>query len=259
MRIAERGSPGPVEGHSADPDGHQIQPIADAEGTARDVQSPSDVQAIPSPASPEIATESAERGIALAVNAGLADHRGIGAEESEDAQGTADRPPCDGEARDALESGGEEIAAALADAVANARAPDAADQQGDLTQPEQGPTSTPARRAAEPPKEVESARARSGRRAHLRRGVQRHVDEDRQAPAPAARSPQYPPTLDRDPRMGPSLPIPPPLTRARRHSKDDVAVAPQTRRTGAARGRAMRRIRVGRGSSHRKRRGSGRG
>ncbi|CAI5486626.1 unnamed protein product [Closterium sp. Naga37s-1] len=113
---------------------------------------------------PEIAEESA--------NAGLPDYEGIDDEGIEDAWGDADRPPRVGEVRDAQEKGGEEIAAAEADAAASVRAPDAADQQGGLTQRAREPTSTPARWAARQAEEEESAHARSGGRAHLRRGAQ---------------------------------------------------------------------------------------
>ncbi|CAI5477837.1 unnamed protein product [Closterium sp. Yama58-4] len=69
--------------HCADPVGPQSQRNAVAEGTARDAQYPTDAQGTPSPASPEIDTERAERGIALAVNAGLPDLGGSVGEESE--------------------------------------------------------------------------------------------------------------------------------------------------------------------------------
>ncbi|CAI5524591.1 unnamed protein product [Closterium sp. Naga37s-1] len=177
-----------VLNHSADLGGRQNQPSADAAGIVRDAQIPSDAQAIPCPALPEIAAESAERGIALAVTAGLLDHGGMGAEESGDAQGTADRPPCVDEGHDAQEKGGEERAAKEVDVEASARAPDAANRQGGSTQHARGPTNTPARWAARQAEEEELAHARSGGRARLRRGAQRHADETRQAQAPAARA-----------------------------------------------------------------------
>ncbi|CAI5491083.1 unnamed protein product [Closterium sp. Naga37s-1] len=235
------------------------QQIADAAETARGVQSPSDGQATPCPASPEIAAESAERGIVLVVSNGLPDLNGTGAKESDDAQGTADHPLRAGELRDAQESGAEGIAAAEADAAASARAPVAADQQGGLTQLEQAPTSTLARMAARRAEEEESARSQSGGRAHLRRGAQRNTGEDQQAPSQAPHYPQSPLALDCDPLMGSSLPIPPPPTPACRQSKDDVVVAPQTRRIGAAGGRGTWGIRVGRSNGRRARRGNGRG
>ncbi|CAI6007683.1 unnamed protein product [Closterium sp. NIES-65] len=165
--------------HSAGPFGLRNQPSADAGGTARGDPNPSDAQATPSPASPEIAAESVARGIALGVSASLSDHEGIGGEESDGPRGTDDRQLRPGDHRDTLENGGEEIAAAAADVAANARAPDAADQWAGSRQPEQEPTSTPARGAGEPVEEEEIARARSGGRAHLRRGAQRHADDER--------------------------------------------------------------------------------
>ncbi|CAI5971231.1 unnamed protein product [Closterium sp. NIES-64] len=233
-------------------------PSADAAGIVRGAQIPSDAQAIPCPASPEIVAESAERGIALAVTAGLLDHGGTGAEESGDAQGTADRPPCADEGRDAQEKGGEERAAEEADAEASARAPDAADRQGGSTQHARGPTNIPARWAAQQAEEEELAHAQSGVRARLRRGAQRYADEARQAQAPAARSPQNPPAPDLVPQMGPSPPTMPRPTPARRQSEDEADAAPETGRAGAAGGRATRGIRVGRGSGRRGRRGNGR-
>ncbi|CAI5951539.1 unnamed protein product [Closterium sp. NIES-64] len=237
--------------HFADPDGHQTLPSADAGGTARGAQNPSDAQATPSPASAEIAAKSAARGIALAVSAGLPDLGGIGGEESEDSLETADRQPHGGELRDALGSDGKDIAAAVADAVVNARAPDEADLQGGWTQPEKGPTNTPARGAEGGPEEEDTARARNGERAHLRRGVRRDADETWQVPAPAARSPLYPLAQDHDPGLGPLRPIPPPPTPAHRQRGGGVAAAPIARHLGVARERETRGFRVGQGSSHR--------
>ncbi|CAI5986330.1 unnamed protein product [Closterium sp. NIES-65] len=178
MRTAECGSPGPAErcitGPSP-PARADTRASADAAGIVRGAQIPSDALAIPCPASPEIAAESAERGIALAVTAGLLDHGGAGVEESGDAQGTADRPLCTDEGRDAQEKGGEERAAEEADAEASARAPDAADRQGGSTQHARGPTNIPARWAAQQAEEEELAHAQSGVRARLRRGAQRYA------------------------------------------------------------------------------------
>ncbi|CAI5958338.1 unnamed protein product [Closterium sp. NIES-64] len=157
--------------HSAGPDGLRNQPNADAEGTARDDPNPSDAQVTPSPASREIAAESVARGIALGVGAGLPDHEEMGGEVNEDAQGTADRPPCAVEFRDAQEKVGEERAAAEADAEASARAPAAAVCQGGSMQRVQGPTNTPARWGAQQADGEELAPARSGGRARLRRGA----------------------------------------------------------------------------------------
>ncbi|CAI5498686.1 unnamed protein product [Closterium sp. Naga37s-1] len=176
--------------HSAGPADLRNQPSADAEGTAHDGPNPSDIQATPSPASPEIAAESVAREIVLGVSAGLPDQEEMGGEESEDAQGTADRPPCAEEVRDAQEMGGEERAAEEADAEASARAPAAADRPGGSTQHVQGPTNTPARWGARQADGEELALARSGGQARLRRGAQGHADEARQAQAPAARSPR---------------------------------------------------------------------
>ncbi|CAI5469936.1 unnamed protein product [Closterium sp. Yama58-4] len=131
---------------SAGPAGLQIQPNADAEGIARNDPCPTDAQATPSPASPVIAAESVARGIALGVSAGLPDHEEMDGVENEDAQGTADRPPCADEVRVAQEKAGEERAAEEPDAEASARAPAAAVRLGGSTQHVQGPTNTPARR-----------------------------------------------------------------------------------------------------------------
>ncbi|CAI7805238.1 unnamed protein product, partial [Closterium sp. NIES-53] len=235
---------------------------ADVAGTARGEQNPSGAQEIPSPASPKITAESVARGIALAANAYFDpraqqdDAEESGAGGSDGALEIAGRPLRYEEDRAPQENGDGEIAAAEADAAGNVRAPDPAGQRGGLTRPEQGPTSTPARWAAGLPEEEERARAQSGERAHLRRGARGHMDEDRQAPAPAVRSPLYPPVQDRDPRSDPLRPIPLPPTPALRQRSSDVAADPPTRRAGAARGRETRGIRVGRGSN---RRGQGRG
>ncbi|CAI5947001.1 unnamed protein product [Closterium sp. NIES-65] len=132
--------------HSAGLAGRPNLPIEDAGGSARDAPNPSDVQATPSPSSPEIAAETVARGIALGVSAGLPDHEETGGEENEDAQGIADRPHPADEPRDAQETGAEERAAAEADAEASARAPAVADRPGGSTQHAQGPTNTPASR-----------------------------------------------------------------------------------------------------------------
>ncbi|CAI5977198.1 unnamed protein product, partial [Closterium sp. NIES-65] len=129
---------------SASPAVPRNQPNVDAGGTARGDPNPSDAQATPSPASPEIAAESVARGIALGVSAGLPDHEGMGGEESEDVQGNADPPPRADSARDAQENGGEERAAEEADAEASTHAHAAADRPGGSTQHGQAPTNTPA-------------------------------------------------------------------------------------------------------------------
>ncbi|CAI5530755.1 unnamed protein product [Closterium sp. Naga37s-1] len=251
-----------ARGHSANRDGLQIQPTADVAGTARGEQNPSGAQEIPSPASPEIAAESVARGIALAANAYF-DPRAQQDDAEESGDGGSDaaleiagRLLRYEEVRVAQDNSDEEIAAAESDAAGNVRAPDPAGQRGGLTRPEQKPTSTPARWAVGLPEEEERARAQSGGRAHLRRGARGHMDEERQAPALAARSPLYPPTQDRDPRSDPLRPIPLPPTPAQRQRVSDVAADPPTRRAGAARGRETRGIRVGRGSI---RSGRGRG
>ncbi|CAI5468802.1 unnamed protein product [Closterium sp. Yama58-4] len=128
---------------SAGPAGLQIQPNADAEGIARDDPCPTDAQATPSPASPVIAAESVARGIALGVSAGQPEE--MDGVENEDAQGTADRPPCADEGRVAQEKAGEERAAEEPGAEASARAPAAAVRLGGSTQHVQGPTNTLAR------------------------------------------------------------------------------------------------------------------
>ncbi|CAI5483332.1 unnamed protein product [Closterium sp. Yama58-4] len=202
-----------------------------------------------------MASESAARGIALAVSAGLLDHEGTGAEETEDALGSGARPPLVGEDRGALEMGGEEIAAAEVDVAGSVPAPDAADQQGDSIQRAREPTSTPARWVAGQAEEGESAHARSCGRAHLRRGAQRSADE-LQAPAPAARFPPNPQAQDRAPRTDPSPQTRSPPTPARRPNDDDSDALSLTGHTGAAGGRAPRGIRVGRGSTRRGRRGT---
>ncbi|CAI5522384.1 unnamed protein product, partial [Closterium sp. Naga37s-1] len=234
--------------HSAGPAVPRNQPNVDAGGTARGDPNPSDAQATPSPASPEIAAESVARGIALGVSAGLLDHEGMGGEESEDVQGSADPPPRADSARDAQEKGGEERAAEVADVEASARAHAAADRPGGSTQHVQAPTNTPARWGARQADGEVFAPARSGGRARLRRGAQGDADEARQAQAPAARSPRNPPAPDPVSRMGPSPPIVPQPTPARRRSENETVAAPQTGREGAAVGRATRGIRVGRGS-----------
>ncbi|CAI7857625.1 unnamed protein product [Closterium sp. NIES-54] len=157
----------------------------------------------PLPASPEIAAESVAQGIALAANtdydprAQQDDHEESGAGGSDGAQETAGRPLRYEEDRVARANGNEEIAVGEADAAGNVRAPDLAGQQGGLMQPEQEPTSTLVRWAVGLPEEEERARAQSGGRDHLRRGARGHVDKDRQAPAPAVRSPLCPPAQDR--------------------------------------------------------------
>ncbi|CAI5484309.1 unnamed protein product [Closterium sp. Yama58-4] len=130
--------------HSTGPAVPRNQPNSDAGGSARGDPIPSDAQATPSPASPEIAAESVAQGIALGVSAGLPDHEGMGGEESVDAQGSADPPPCTDNVRDAREKGGAEKAAEEADVEASARAPAAADRLGGPTQHVQAPTNTPA-------------------------------------------------------------------------------------------------------------------
>ncbi|CAI5981223.1 unnamed protein product [Closterium sp. NIES-64] len=243
---------------SASPAVPRNQPNVDAGGTARGDPNPSDAQATPSPASPEIAAESVARGIALVVSAGLLDHEGMGGEESEDVQRNADPPPRADSARDAQEKGGEERAAEEADAEASTRAHAAADRPGGSTQHEQAPTNTPARWGARQADGEVFAPARSGERARLRRGAQGDADEARQAQAAAARSPRKPPAPDPVSRMGPPPPIVPQPMPARRRSENETAAAPHTGREGAAVGRAPRGIRVGRGS-RRGRRGNERG
>ncbi|CAI6001449.1 unnamed protein product [Closterium sp. NIES-64] len=245
--------------HSAGLAGRQNLPSEDAGGTARDAPNPSDVQATLSPSSPEIAAETVARGIALGVSAGLPDHEETGGEENEDAQGIADRPHPADEPHDAQEMGAEERAAAEADAEASARAPAAADRSGGSTQHAQGPTNTPARWGAGQAVGEESAPGRSGGRARLRRGAQGHAGEDRQAQVPATRSSRIPRAPDPVSRMDPSPPTAPQPTPSRRLNEDEVDVAPQAGRVGAAEGRGTRGIRVGRGSSRRGRRGNGRG
>ncbi|CAI5961994.1 unnamed protein product [Closterium sp. NIES-64] len=243
---------------SASPAVPRNQPNVDAGGTARGDPNPSVAQATPSPASPEIAAESVARGIALGVSAGLPDHEGMGGEESKDVQGNADPPPRADSARDAQEKGGEERAAEEADAEASTRAHAAADRPGGSTQHVQAPTNTPARWGARQADGEVFAPARSGERARLRRGAQGDADEARQAQAAAARSPRNPSAPDPVSRMGPSPPIVPQPTPARRRSENETVAAPQTGREGAAVGRATRGIRVGRGS-RRGRRGNERG
>ncbi|CAI5497871.1 unnamed protein product [Closterium sp. Naga37s-1] len=245
--------------HSAGPVGLRNQPNAGAEGTARDDPNPSDAQVTPSPASPEIAAESVARGIALGVSAGLPDHEEMGGEVNEDVQGTADRPLCADESRDAQEKVGEERAAAEADAEASARAPAVAVRPGGSTQHVQGPTNTPARWGAQQADGEELAPARSGGRARLQRGAQGHAGEARQAQAPAARSPRNPRAPDPVLRMDPSPPTAPQPMPARRPIEDAANEAPQTGHAGAAGGRGTRGIRVGRGGNRRGRRGNGRG
>ncbi|CAI5994721.1 unnamed protein product [Closterium sp. NIES-65] len=103
--------------------------------------------------------------------AGLPDHEGTGGEEGEDAQGSADSPPCAENVRDAREKGGEEMAAEGADVKANARAPAAADRQDGSTQHAQAPSNTPGRWGARRADGEEFAPARSGGLARLRRGA----------------------------------------------------------------------------------------
>ncbi|CAI5941964.1 unnamed protein product [Closterium sp. NIES-64] len=245
--------------HSAGLAGRQNPPSEDAGGTARDAPNPSDVQATPSPSSPEIAAETVAWGIALGVSAGLPDHEETGGEENEDAQRIADRPHPADEPRDAQEMGAEERAAAEANAEASTRAPAAADRPGGSTQHAQGPTNTPARWGAGQAVGEESAPGQSGGRARLRRGAQGHAGEDRQAQVPGTRSPQIPRAPDPVSRMDPSPPTAPQPTPARQQNEDEVDVATKARRVGAAEGRGTRGIRVGCGSSRRARRGNGRG
>ncbi|CAI5983830.1 unnamed protein product [Closterium sp. NIES-64] len=243
---------------SASPAVPRKQPNVDAGGTARGDPNPSDDQATPSPASPEIAEENVARGIALAVSAGLPDHEGMGGEGSEDVQENAYPPPRADSARDAQEKGGEERVAVEGAAEASTRAPAAADRPGGSTQHEQAPTNTPARRGARQDDGEAFEPARSGARARSRRGAQGDADEARQAQAAVASSPRNPPAPDPVSRMGPSPPILPQPTPVRRRSENETAAAPQTGREGAAVGRATRGIRVGRGS-RRGRRGNERG
>ncbi|CAI5983491.1 unnamed protein product [Closterium sp. NIES-64] len=243
---------------SASPAVPRNQPNVDAGGTARGDPNPSDDQATPSPASPEIAEENVARGIALAVSAGLPDHEGMGGEGSEDVQENAYPPPRTDSARDAQEKGGEERAAVEGAAEASTRAPAAADRPGGSTQHEQAPTNTLARRGARQDDGEAFEPARSGARARSRRGAQGDADEARQAQAAVASSPRNPPAPDPVSRMGPSPPILPQPTPVRRRSENETAAAPQTGREGAAVGRATRGIRVGRGS-RRGRRGNERG
>ncbi|CAI5975802.1 unnamed protein product [Closterium sp. NIES-64] len=233
-------------------------PNVDAGGTARGDPNPSDDQATPSPASPEIAEENVARGIALAGSAGLPDHEGMGGKGSEDVQENAYPPPRADSARDAQEKGGEERAAVEGAAEASTRAPAAADRPGGSTQHEQAPTNTLARRGARQDDGEAFEPARSGARARSRRGAQGDADEARQAQAAVASSPRNPPAPDPVSRMGPSPPILPQPTPVRRRSENETAAAPQTGREGAAVGRATRGIRVGRGS-RRGRRGNERG
>ncbi|CAI5472327.1 unnamed protein product [Closterium sp. Yama58-4] len=160
---------------------------ADEAGMAHDALLPSGARGTPGPASPKTDVEIVARGIALAASADRVpyarrvDHGENGAEGSAGAQGTADRPPRGEEARGAPESGGEETAAAVADAAVNAHAPDASAQGGSSTQPGQVPTSTQARSAAAFPEGGETVRARSGIQAHLRRDAPTHAVEVPQA------------------------------------------------------------------------------
>ncbi|CAI5973202.1 unnamed protein product [Closterium sp. NIES-64] len=165
------------------------QPNVDAGGTARGDPNPSDDQATPSPASPEIAEENVARGIALAVSAGLPDHEGMGGEGSEDVQENAYPPPRADSARDAQEKGGEERAAVEGAAEASTRAPAAAHRPGGSTQHEQAPTNTLARRGARQDDGEAFEPAQSGARARSRRGAQGDADEARQAQAAVASSP----------------------------------------------------------------------
>ncbi|CAI5998909.1 unnamed protein product [Closterium sp. NIES-65] len=233
-------------------------PNVDAGGTARGDPNPSDDQATPSPASPEIAEENVARGIALAVSAGLPDHEGMGGEGSEDVQENAYPPPRADSARDAQEKGGEERAAVEGAAETSIRAPAAANRPGGSTQHERAPTNTPARRGARQDDGEAFEPARSGAQARSRRGAQGDADEARQAQAAVTSSPRNPPAPDPVSRMRPSPPILPQPTPVRRRSENETAAAPQTRREGAAVGRATRGIRVGRGSC-RGRRGNERG
>ncbi|CAI7888507.1 unnamed protein product [Closterium sp. NIES-54] len=251
-----------AQGHSADRDDPQTLPTADVAGTARGEQNPSGAQVIPSPASPEIAAESVARGIAVAaiaysdLRAHLDDAEESGAGGSDGAREIAGLPLRDEEGYGAQENGDEEIAAAETDAAGNARTPDSAVRRGGSTRPYPGPTSTPARWAAGPPEEAGTAHAQSGDRAHSRRDGRGDVYKDQQAPAPAGRSPPYPPAQDRDQWLDPLRPMPRLPTPALRQRESDVAADPPTRRAGATRTRDTRGIRVGRGTN---RRGHGRG
>ncbi|CAI5996061.1 unnamed protein product [Closterium sp. NIES-64] len=244
--------------HSAGPAAQRNHPNSDAEGTARDDLIPSDAQATPSPASPELAEVIVERGIALGVSAGLLDHEETGAEESEDAQGSADPPPCADSVRDAREIGDEETAAVGDDAEASARAAAAADRQDGSTLHAQEPTNTQGGRGARLADGEESAPARIGERARLRRDAQAVVAEARQAQAPAARSPRNAQAPDPVLRTGPSPPTVAQQMPARRRREGETTAAPLAGGEGVAVARATRGICVGRGS-RRGRRGSERG
>ncbi|CAI7810022.1 unnamed protein product [Closterium sp. NIES-53] len=222
-----------AQGHSADRDDPQTLPTADVAGTARGEQNPSGAQVIPSPASPEIAAESVARGIAVAaiaysdLRAHLDDAEESGAGGSDGAREIAGLPLRDEEGYGAQENGDEEIAAAETDAAGNARTPDSAVRRGGSTRPYPGPTSTPARWAAGPPEEAGTAHAQSGDRAHSRRDGRGDVYKDQQAPAPAGRSPPYPPAQDRDQWLDPLRPMPRLPTPALRQRESDVAADPQ--------------------------------
>ncbi|CAI7812825.1 unnamed protein product [Closterium sp. NIES-54] len=133
-----------ARGHSADRDDPQIQPTADAAGTARGEQNPSGAQEIPSPSSPEIAAESVARGIALAANAYFDprahpdDAEESGAGGSDGAREIAGHPLRYEEDRAAQENC-DKITAAEADMTGNISAPDPAGQRGGLMDPSRGP------------------------------------------------------------------------------------------------------------------------
>ncbi|CAI7792244.1 unnamed protein product, partial [Closterium sp. NIES-53] len=191
QRSPDRGCYRCAQGHSADRDDPQTLPTTDVAGTARGEQNPSGAQAIPSPASPEIAAESVARGIVLVAIAysDLCAHQDdaeeSGAGGSDGAREIVGLPLRDEEGYAAQKNGDEEIAAAETDAAGNARTPDLAVRRGGSTRPYQGPTSTPARWAAGPPEEAGTAHAQSGDRAHSQRDARGDVYEDQQAPAPA--------------------------------------------------------------------------
>ncbi|CAI5528866.1 unnamed protein product [Closterium sp. Naga37s-1] len=246
--------------HCAGPAGPLNLPSADAGGSARGDPNPSDAQTTPSPASPEIAAESVARGIALGVSAGLPGHEEMGSEESDGLQGTADRQRRPADPRDALGSGGEEIAAAATDAAATARVPDAADQQVGSMQSERGPTSTPAGGAEERVEEEETARAPGEGQAQTPRGAQQREDGEQRAPELGAgqdvRSPQYSPARGRDPRLGPLRRSTEPRTPAGRQRRGRGSTsAPQPARRGAAAGTTPRGSRVAGGGRRGRRRG----
>ncbi|CAI5953092.1 unnamed protein product [Closterium sp. NIES-64] len=243
--------------HSADPDGHQSPPSADAGGIARGAQNPIVAQENPSPASPEIDAESAARGIALAVSAGLPNLGEIGDGESGGSQATADRQLRGGEARVDQESDAEGNVAAGAGAAAIAHAHEAAVQPDDSTQRGPAPTNTQESLGVRSPDEVETARAPDTARAQTRMDAQERGDGGQRAPEDGGpRCPPYSLARGRDPRRGPSRPNEPPRTPAGRQRRGlGTALAPQPTRNIAAAASAQHGIRVGRGGSRGGRRG----